>query len=177
MNSEAAARKHERMSLAPSSHTNILLSAIEHRLTRIEKLVAAVGLLIMLGISLLEIVTRNFFHTGIPGIGIVSRHLVLWVGFMGAVLAIREQRHIKIDLAAAWLPNIWRNKMVRPFNFISTAICGVLFWAAAKFWWQEWLGAQDAAQWVAGLMIILPASFLLLALHFFVCGIIDAKQE
>jgi TRAP-type C4-dicarboxylate transport system permease small subunit len=138
---------------------------LEFYLTNAEGIIATAGLVLLLVLSLAEIGARNFFHTAIPGAEILDRYLVLWVSFIGAVLAVRE-RHIKIDAVAVWLPEAWRRKLERPIFVFSAVVCGFLFWAAVRFWWEEWAHAATAEKWVAALGLIIPLSFFLLTVQF-----------
>ena len=45
-----------------------------------------------------QVFLRNFFNYAIEGADIILRHLVLWVGFIGASLAVRTDKHINIDV-------------------------------------------------------------------------------
>ncbi|MBI3546720.1 MAG: TRAP transporter small permease [Gammaproteobacteria bacterium] len=138
---------------------------LEFYLTRTESAIAISSLLLLLSLSLAEISARNFWHTAIPGAEVLDRYLVLWVSFLGAVMAVRE-RHIKIDAVAVWLPESWRRKLERPIFIFSAVVCGGLFWAAARFWHEEWLHAPAVEKWIAALGIIIPVSFFLLTFHF-----------
>ena len=138
---------------------------LEFYLTRSEGIIAIAGLVLLLGLSLAEICARNLFHTAIPGADILDRYLVLWISFFGAVLAVRE-RHIKIDAVAVWLPEAWRRRLERPIFIFSAVVCGGLFWAAARFWQQEWFYAPAAEKWIAALGVVIPLSFFLLTFHF-----------
>jgi TRAP-type C4-dicarboxylate transport system permease small subunit len=138
---------------------------LEFYLTNAEGIIATAGLVLLLVLSLAEIGARNFFHTAIPGAEILDRYLVLWVSFIGAVLAVRE-RHIKIDAVAVWLPEAWRRKLERPIFVFSAVVCGFLFWAAVRFWREEWAHAATAEKWVAALGLIIPLSFFLLTVQF-----------
>jgi TRAP-type C4-dicarboxylate transport system permease small subunit len=138
---------------------------LEFYLTRTESMIAVAGLALLLGLSLAEISARNFFHTAIPGADTLNQYLVLWVSFLGAVQTVRE-RYIKIDVATAWLSEAWRRRLERPIFIFSAFVCGNLFWAAARFWREEWLNAPAAEKWVTALGIIIPLSFLLLTIHF-----------
>lgn len=138
---------------------------LEHYFTRTESACAVFGLALMLGLSLAEIILRNFFHTTIPGADVLIRYLVLWVSFLGAVMAVRE-RHIKVEIIAAWLPKLWHRRLERPIFLFSAVTCAVIAWAAIRFWRQEWLNTPPGEKWIAVLGIVIPLSFLLLALHF-----------
>ncbi len=52
----------------------------------------------MVLLGFIQVVIRNLFHTGIPWAEVVLRHLVLWVGMLGGILASRSGRQIGIDL-------------------------------------------------------------------------------
>ena len=148
---------------------------LEFYLTSAESIVATAGLVLLLVLSLAEIGARNFFHTAIPGADILDRYLVLWVSFLGAVLAVRE-RHIKIDAVAVWFPEAWRRKLERPIFVFSAVVCGFLFWAALRFWREEWAHAAAAEKWVAALGAIIPLSFFLLAAHFAIRFVIGPRS-
>ena len=153
-------------------HHKLSLSAkIEHRLTIIESWIAIACLLAILVLSLTEIVARNFFHSGLPGASTLVQYLVLWVSFMGAVLAVRG-RHIKIDVATILLSEAWRNRLVRPISFFAMLVCSTLFWHAARFWRDEWLSVPPDEKWAAAMGVIIPLGFCLLALHFALRGVI-----
>ncbi len=53
---------------------------------------------VMLGLAALQVFLRFFFHTGILWGDVVARNLVIWVGFFGAYLATRENKHFRIDV-------------------------------------------------------------------------------
>lgn len=149
---------------------------LEFYLTLTESLFATAGLALLLLLSLAEIGARNFFHTAIPGSDVLIRYLVLWISFLGAVLAVRE-RHIKIDAIAVWLPEIWRQKLERPIFIFSAVVCGGLFWAGVRFWHEEWTNAAVDEKWVAALGLIIPLSFFLLALHFLIRFLIGPRSS
>jgi len=138
---------------------------LEFYFTRVESTLAIFGLVVMLGLSLAEIILRNLLHTSIPGADVLIRYLVLWVSFIGAVVAVRE-RHIKVEIISVWLPEIWRRRLERPIFLFSTIVCAMIAWAAVRFWYQEWLHAPLGEKWIAILGIVIPLSFSLLALHF-----------
>ncbi|MBI5396960.1 MAG: TRAP transporter large permease subunit [Verrucomicrobia bacterium] len=52
-------------------------------------------------LPLAEIVTRKFFHWGIPGSSVIVQHLTLVIAFLGAALAAREGRLLKLATGEA----------------------------------------------------------------------------
>lgn len=87
----------------------------------------------MILLATTQIILRNFFHTGLEGAEVILRHMVLWLGFLGATIATREGKHINIDIASRLLPRRlgYINYMI--INFIASAVTGFLAVAAFRF--------------------------------------------
>jgi TRAP-type C4-dicarboxylate transport system permease small subunit len=143
-----------------------LLDRLEQALDGIEAYVAVGGLAAMLALSVVQVLARNLFETGFPTAEIVLRYLVLLVSFAGATLAIREHRHIKIDVALIWFPDAWRARVGRLCSLLAALVCGVFTWASARFFWEEWQYAPPHETWIAAMVLIMPVSFALMAMHF-----------
>lgn len=143
-----------------------LLRKFENGLTHIEAIVAVSGLVAMLILAMIQVVARNFFDTGYPMADNLLRYLVLLVSFSGAILAIESNRHIRIDVALAWLPSHLLPRVAYGSNLVAAGVCAIFTWAASRFWWLEWEFAAPNEKWLAAIALILPVSFALLALHF-----------
>lgn len=138
---------------------------LEQLLFRVEGVTAGLCLVAILLLSLGEIIARNALHTGIPGATILIQYLVLWLSFLGAVLAVKD-RHIKIDVANLLLNAAWRGRLQVPIYFFSAFICAILTWAATRFWLSEWQAALPGEHWIAAMGSVFPICFALLSLHF-----------
>lgn len=68
-----------------TQQSNLFYSA-KTKLIYFEKLIAGTSLLLLLILSLSQVVLRNFFELGFSEIDVLSRHLVLFITFMGAAL-------------------------------------------------------------------------------------------
>ena len=68
----------------------------------------------------------------------LTRHLVLYVTFFGATLAIHSHRHIKIDVLCAFLDERWLERLYRPLQFLGALVCALLLQAAWVYWLDEW---------------------------------------
>ncbi len=145
-------------------------------LTRLEIYLAAASLFLLLVLSLGQITARNFFDTGLPDVDTLTRHLVLYVTFFGAVLAVEHRSHIKIDVVTAWLSQKTLGLLFRPIQLICSLVCGVLAVAAARFWYDEWQHVATSDRWTAWMDLILPVGFALLCLHFFL-GVLLGPQD
>ena len=83
----------------------------------------------MIGGSFLQVLLRNFFHTGLEGADVLFRHGVLWIALVGASLATRRARHIRIDLVPRLIPSGCRVWVERITAIAALAVAGILTWA------------------------------------------------
>lgn len=135
-------------------------------------------LFLMVFMSFGQVLLRNFLNTGILWTDIFLRQLVLWVGFLGASLAVRERRHISIDVLSHFLP-----ARVQPFlkilvNFSAGLISVFLTVAAWKFVQFE---MESPAILFLGLpawifQTILPFSFAMISMRFFL-GVFEESAK
>lgn len=144
-----------------------LLYKIKIKLIYFEKLLAGTSLILLLSLSLLQVILRNVFDTGFADIDIISRHLVLFITFMGAALVSEGNKHIKIDCVTALINEDIKHKLKIPLLFISALICTIFFWHSYLFWLEEYRYAPDNEQLALYLSLILPVGFFILSLHFF----------
>ena len=149
---------------------------LERWLLRVETLLAVLSLGALLALSLAAIVARDVFHTAIPDADRLPRYLVLWIGFLGAALSV-PGRHITIDVASIWLPERIRRLLARPIALFSAIVCGALGFAAVGFFRMEWQYAFGPQRVSALLDLIIPAGFLLLALHYAIYGLIGHSRS
>ena len=61
-----------------------------------ENILALSALLAMAFLPCVEAVTRAFGVQGIPGSTVIVQHMTLWIGFLGAVIAARENRLLSL---------------------------------------------------------------------------------
>lgn len=152
-----------------------LLEKTEQLLSRLEAALAALGFAAMLVFSLLQVFTRNFFSYSLPGSETLLGYLVLWVGMIGAVLAVRPRRHVKIDLGPAWFGEHFLARVAPWMYLFSMVVCALLAWASLRFWWQEWQHAMPTARGPVILAAILPLGFFLLAVHFLLRSLLERR--
>ena len=138
-------------------------------LAEIEKLAVAVCLGGMVVLVLIQIILRNFYNSGIVGSDSLVKHLVLWVGFLGAGLATREKSHIRIDIASKVLPPKARAIAQIFVDVFSITVCIGLVYAAYSFVSIEYETGEvmpflEIPVWI--MELIIPIGFLIIALRF-----------
>jgi C4-dicarboxylate transporter DctQ subunit len=150
-----------------------LIEKINHSIEQVETVILVIILSFMVLFAFLQVVLRNIFDEGILWGDILLRHLVLWVGFIGASLATKESKHINIDLFSRFLSD--RGKLINKLitTLFSVFICVLLTNASWKFVLDEKsMGTEIFSGMPAWyFQIIIPVGFLLMALRFLVQSI------
>ena len=147
------------------------------KLIQIEKFIAGLSLLLLLILAITQVILRNFFELGFSNIDIVSRHLVLFVTFMGAALASEHSQHIKIDCINSLLKPSLKETLKIPLLIISAIICAGFFWYASQFWLDEKLYAPDNEKLALYMALIIPVGFFTLTIHFLLLSLTINKQD
>lgn len=138
---------------------------------------AGASLLLLLALVFGQVLARNFFDTGIPNADILSRYMVLYVAFFGAALAVDRHKHIRIDVVAACMNPDRIRKLQSPLYIISAVVCGMMTWAAMRFWYDDWQYVGEHERWSSVLALITPFGFSLLSLHFLLGGLFIQPPE
>ena len=133
------------------------------------------SLLIFLLISLIvlasgQIALRNIFEIGFVWLDPLLRVLVLWTGMIGATVASRDNKHIRIDLVSRFFPKRTRIGMQVFVGLFTAFICAVIAWYGANWvlldYQDKLTGFSDVPSWM--LEIIIPLAFGLIALRYLI---------
>jgi TRAP-type C4-dicarboxylate transport system permease small subunit len=144
------------------------LYLLDEKISRLEKILIAALLTVMILLAFLQIVLRNFFATGIDWGDSLVRYLVVWVGFIGAAIAVREDKHITIDILSRWISGS-RSRIIESISHLaSTVICGLLTWAAIKFiMFEAQMGTTAVMELPAWMPeLIIPVTFGIMTLRY-----------
>ena len=155
------------------------LKTLDRVLTRAEEIVLITLLSVMVVMSFLQVVLRNVFSSGILWADILLRHILLWLGFLGAAIATSENRHINIDALRRFLSPKIRTAMEVVTDLFAAGICVLLASAAWEFVQGEIADRrtvlEDIPSWYA--QVILPVGFGLLAVHFIIRAILRSRGQ
>jgi tripartite ATP-independent transporter DctM subunit len=121
----------------------------------------------MVLLPLAEMGARIVFDTGIPGAVPLVQHFTLWIGFLGAAVAAREDRLLALATGQLLPEGRWRRASKVFANAVGAAVCVLLSSASIDMVRIEIeSGAEIAAGvkvWMA--QLVLPVSFAVLALR------------
>ncbi|MGP0629577.1 TRAP transporter small permease [Nitrospina sp. 32_T5] len=136
-------------------------------LARAETAVLILLLTLMVLLSFGQVVLRNVMGSGILWGDTLLRQLVLWVGFLGASLAVRERKHIAIDFLPYFLNEFWKRINRIGVDLVTAVISAFLALAAWDFMIFEKEGGStlflEIPVWL--FQTILPFSFALISLR------------
>lgn len=150
-----------------------MLLRLQHILRRAEEGFVLLLLSLMVLLAGSQIVLRNLFESGIAWGDPLLRVLVLWLGMLGAMLASRNNQHIRIDILSRYLPVSWKRYNNALTNLFSTVIACLLAWHSGRFVYFEW---QDGMELFAGVPAwmaesILPIGFSVIAIRFAILSV------
>ena len=134
-------------------------------------LVLLVGALI--GTAFAQIILRNLLSVTFLWTDPLVRHLVLWCGFVGAMIATRQGKHIRIDALLRLLSPPLLDLIQASTSFFSALVCFILTWVSLGFLGDEMaLNTRTFLQiptWK--LQLIFPLTFGVMGFRFlFQCG-------
>ena len=106
---------------------------LDNGLEKIERFMAAMLYLLLIGMISVTIIGRNLFHFSSHRLLELAPTVVLWLALVGATLALKHHRHIKIELLLRLLPKKTRQAAMVLTNLFAMIISALLAWAAVPF--------------------------------------------
>lgn len=145
-----------------------MLQRLEQWMTMLERAAVVISFIGLMLLGLLQIILRNVFAGGLFGADELLRHLVLWIGFLGASLATRDQRHLRIDILSRVLPPKYQLWLDGGTHVLALAGCVMLAKAAWAFVREEWMAETVLTARIAAWVVqsIIPLGFCLMACRF-----------
>jgi len=151
-----------------------ILKKIDLALNKAEGALLILMLSTMVVVAFGQVMLRNVFHTGVLGADILLRHLVLWIGFLGAAIATSEERHINIDALRRFLPLRIRSAVDVLTDIFAAVVCFFLMNAARVFVESEMADKRMVFENIPSWCVqsIIPIGFGLLVVHFTIRAIL-----
>ncbi len=137
-------------------------------LHRVEDSLLAGLLGAMILLAGLQILLRNFFDAGLLWVDPLLRILVLWLGLLGAAVATRHDRHIRIDLLSRHLGARAERWLSAVVDQISGWTCLAVAWFSLRWVRLDYADGLTAFGAVPAWLVeaIVPVAFALIGLRF-----------
>ncbi|MDH3761748.1 MAG: TRAP transporter small permease [Gammaproteobacteria bacterium] len=144
---------------------------------RVEDALLVALLTTMIVLASTNILLRNFFDSGFVWIDPILRVMVLWLGLIGATVATRKNKHIRIDLLSRYFERNTHRLIQSIVGQVSAWTCLLVAWYGFK--WIH-LDYQDGMTSFAGipawlLEVIIPVSFALIGLRYLIMSVCWAR--
>ena len=145
-----------------------LFKSIDLAFARIIEVLLMVIILAMVFLVASQVLFRNVFSSGITWADIISRHMVLWVAFLGAMLATRSREHIAIDAITRLFHWRTRNFIRIGLDVLASAVSFLLARASYFFVLSEreagTILTSDIPTWIV--QVIIPFGFAMISLEY-----------
>lgn len=127
-----------------------------------------------------NVVTRYVFNWSIIWAEELSQYLMVWIAYVGAGLALREGRHVSVELLQDALPDRARAALRAAVGIGILAFMAVLSWLGvefARFAWDQETPVMQIPQGLAYLAIPVGAGVFLVHLAFFFRSFVARRFE
>ena len=146
------------------------------RIHRAEDALLVALLAVTIVLACTQIVLRNFFDSGFVWIDPLLRIMVLWLGLIGATVASRNDKHIRIDLLSRFFERNTDGMVQVIVAQISAWTCLLVAWYGMNWIRLDYVDGVASIigipAWI--LEVIVPLSFALIGLRYFIislCGL------
>jgi len=142
------------------------LRIIDDAVTKLVEVALVTLFGVMAGLTIVQVFLRYFFNSSLLWADVAARSLVLWVGFLGGVLATSQNKHFHIDVITRFLSPRVRFWLQNCSNLFASLICFYLGQAGMTF-----LGLDAGAKTfldlpVEAVEVIVPAGFYMMTVLF-----------
>jgi TRAP-type C4-dicarboxylate transport system permease small subunit len=139
-----------------------ILNRLDNILARIEKGVILLVFILLVAMVLFTIVSRNLLHIPTHAFFETAPALVLWLALIGASLAMKARRHIRLEVLIRHLSPPLQRAAGIVVNLFGTVVMGLLLVTAVDFVGNE-IAIFGARGWLS---LIFPIFFGLAGLRY-----------
>lgn len=147
------------------------------RLHHAEDALLVLLLSVMIGLASTQILLRNLLDSGFVWIDPLLRVLVLWLGLIGATVATRDNRHIRIDLLTRLFSRNTNRLIQLVVAQISAWTCLVIAWYGFQWIKMDYVDGLTSFIGVPAwaLEVVIPVTFALIGLRYLILSVSMAK--
>lgn len=106
---------------------------IDEFIERLEKVGVVICFSILIVLVLMTILSRNLLHLPSSKLFEAAPAFVLWLSLLGASLALKQNRHIRLELVLRFCSDRVRSLAAFVANLSGAVIMGILFAASIEF--------------------------------------------
>ncbi len=142
---------------------------LDRLLARAEEIFLAAALGVMILVVFADFALRETINQGLVWAKELAVYLLVWVGFVGASLAVHKRRHLVVQAGEKWFPPSMRKWTSLVACLITALLCLLLAWLALRFVLEtrqvgEVSLGMGMPLWIV--QAVIPLAFLLIGLRF-----------
>ncbi len=149
-----------------------ILRKIDTGLAAAEKIIVVALFFALVASIAINIVARNIFQASFQYLLEIGPSLVLWLALIGSTLALRENRHIRIELVLRYCPPRLTALAGRLCGVFGMMIMALLGYGSLEFVTNE-VAIFGAKGWLA---VIFPIFFIIAFFRFFTQVLAPAQK-
>lgn len=109
-----------------------VLIKVENRIYKLVSWVTIMLFMIMVGLCILQVVCRYVLKVSLSFTEELARFLFIWTTFLGTAMALKRNKHVKMELLVQSLPEIVQ-RLIKLLVFVTEMlIYGVLFYSGVQ---------------------------------------------
>ncbi len=129
------------------------MKRLDNGLEKIERAVTVILFTLLMGMICGNILVRNILHASSHRLLELAPTVVLWLALVGATLALKRRRHIKIELLLRFLPRALQTLAVTLTSLFALGVCAALAYSGIAFVRNE-IVLFGARGWSAGCFVL-----------------------
>jgi C4-dicarboxylate transporter, DctQ subunit len=145
-----------------------IIRQLDDALAQFEKGVIIFCFWLLVGLVVFNILSRHLFHLPSHQIFEIGPRLVLWLALFGATLALKQQRHIRLELVMRHFNRRIRSWAAVVVNLFGAAVMGLLLVTSFAFVQNE---VDMFGRW-GWLAVVFPVFFNLATMRYLVAVVI-----
>lgn len=156
-----------------------MIFKIYRMLLKTETAILVTLLLSMIVISVVQIVMRNFFTSGLIWADSFVRIAVLWLALIGAMVASRQGRHITIEVLLHLFSKRMQRAVKRLTDTFTACVCFVVAYYSFEFVKIEYEDAGLAFAFVPNWLCesIIPFAFFIIGLRYIISALFNLRHK
>jgi TRAP-type C4-dicarboxylate transport system permease small subunit len=139
-------------------------------LTRIEKFIASILVFVLTVFVVMDVGARELYQTGIPWAQKGAVYMMIWAGFLGAILVTHKVEHLRPEIADKFWTGRFKSFYLRFHNLLVFAFSAAMAWYSIQYVIES-KGFGDVnvvlgiPMWI--LQLIIPYTFTSMSLRYF----------
>lgn len=98
-------------------------------------------------LTMTQVVGRYVLDTTPVGTEELDRLALIYLTFIGSIVALRKNQHLRLDFVVKALPSPMRRWVGVAVDILSIAVLGVVVWQGIPLLWQLWPVLSAAMNW------------------------------